>query len=644
MAEVDIQNTALFNNPNSQNGRQLVVQSTKDGKSQKKSVKIGPMNSVFMFSQKTKNVAKKFDRKLRSAPTGLPESWVNFLPADQWPFNLATKPGRQNMCGCCYAFAIADSMNDAFVFGKGLPFNPQISPLAIMTCLTTNSSLKCAGGDILHVLANLSGDSEYLTTPAPGSLCESKLVPADNSIGGVTTSNCLDYNIFCDSTSLCYGTDEEKKARASIPPGGYPVDILKTRPGAATEVVDSSSDMMILKTDPQAIQYPPCRCCENSTCSGDSMPTYWKYYVKCDSIYVLTTTDVKNPDIPGDPDAIAYAKQHLMKFGAVVTGMVVRNNFISGDFSSTRNIYFEDQKYQTKAGDDPVGIAGCHALSIVGWGVEKNDITLVNYSNNTTRVVKAGTTGTPYWVVRNSWGPEWGLNGYFKIAMYQPADQNRNGGVEVNPTTALEQSHKVPTTDKDGKPVVLETIAMIIFEPGLFFQFKGSKSAEGACLSSSADTCNVPNPSTAPRMTRGPVVSSTTSPTSLPTSAPTSLPTSLPTSGPTSPPVVTTHPVVYPSPTTSPPPSQPSSQSFSKPFYNQIWFIVLMIVLVVVVLVLGIGVPMYRAWKARQNKPSAIANISPPLQSYVSAPQGAAPANTLLSPPLNLPANMSQYD
>ena len=37
---------------------------------------------------------------------------------------------------------------------------------------------------------------------------------------------------------------------------------------------------------------------------------------------------------------------------------------------------------------------GGHAIKILGWGVED---------------------GTPYWLVANSWNPDWGDNGYFKI-------------------------------------------------------------------------------------------------------------------------------------------------------------------------------------------------------------------------------------
>jgi len=37
---------------------------------------------------------------------------------------------------------------------------------------------------------------------------------------------------------------------------------------------------------------------------------------------------------------------------------------------------------------------GGHAIKIIGWGVE---------------------SGTPYWLVANSWNEDWGSNGFFKI-------------------------------------------------------------------------------------------------------------------------------------------------------------------------------------------------------------------------------------
>jgi len=40
------------------------------------------------------------------------------------------------------------------------------------------------------------------------------------------------------------------------------------------------------------------------------------------------------------------------------------------------------------------GVDGGHAVKILGWGNEN---------------------GTDYWLVANSWNPDWGMNGFFKI-------------------------------------------------------------------------------------------------------------------------------------------------------------------------------------------------------------------------------------
>lgn len=42
-------------------------------------------------------------------------------------------------------------------------------------------------------------------------------------------------------------------------------------------------------------------------------------------------------------------------------------------------------------------LAGGHAVKILGWGTDEE--------------------GTDFWICCNSWGPEWGENGFFRIKM-----------------------------------------------------------------------------------------------------------------------------------------------------------------------------------------------------------------------------------
>jgi hypothetical protein len=71
-------------------------------------------------------------------------------------------------------------------------------------------------------------------------------------------------------------------------------------------------------------------------------------------------------------------------YGPVATGFMVYNDFYSYD--AKNEIYQWDRKSKQIGG---------HAVSVIGFGESK--------------------AGEKYWLVRNSWGTEWGDKGYFKI-------------------------------------------------------------------------------------------------------------------------------------------------------------------------------------------------------------------------------------
>lgn len=73
----------------------------------------------------------------------------------------------------------------------------------------------------------------------------------------------------------------------------------------------------------------------------------------------------------------------IYAWGPVSTGFVVYPDFYT--FDPKKEIY------RWNGQGKPIG---GHAVEIVGWGIENN---------------------VKYWIIKNSWGPNWGNNGYFRI-------------------------------------------------------------------------------------------------------------------------------------------------------------------------------------------------------------------------------------
>lgn len=101
-----------------------------------------------------------------------------------------------------------------------------------------------------------------------------------------------------------------------------------------------------------------------TTCSSGEP---WKKY-KCQTGSIVEATTP------------AQIKAEIFKNGPMETGFTVYQDFFN----------YKGGVYRHTSG----GMAGGHAVKILGWGVEG---------------------GLNYWICANSWGPAWGENGFFRI-------------------------------------------------------------------------------------------------------------------------------------------------------------------------------------------------------------------------------------
>ncbi len=95
----------------------------------------------------------------------------------------------------------------------------------------------------------------------------------------------------------------------------------------------------------------------------------------------------------------------IMKNGPISIGFSVYQDLLDGDFKDPEKIYVP------RPGQKPVG---GHAVRIVGWGTSSSG-------------------GTKYWQCANSWGPEWGDQGYFKMVRSDPMLQLELNTIAVLP-------------------------------------------------------------------------------------------------------------------------------------------------------------------------------------------------------------------
>lgn len=186
------------------------------------------------------------------------------------------------------------------------------------------------------------------------------------------------------------------------------------------------------------------RLCPNRPCKPPSCSNLTSSCQKS-TIYKAALNSTKNLTVQssnGQVDVqatIANIKQELLNGPVVACYFVPKDFMVSGagyKWEPTNGIYINgayNQDLDSKITAQTKNLLGvsspeqwadimteggslsAHAVSIVGWGRGK-----------------AGSYGdVSYWIVRNSWGPQWNENGYFRIAMNDGTGNNTKLGFDI---------------------------------------------------------------------------------------------------------------------------------------------------------------------------------------------------------------------
>jgi hypothetical protein len=431
------------------------------------------------LSFKSKDKAESFQTPFEVL-SNLPESWVNYKRPNEIvdasekdglgrPFAkylLTTRPQNQHNCGSCFAFSVAGAINDVFVMSDltSLNFNPNIGPMSILSCIQISDNSQCDGGNPMEVLKYIS---QY----------------------GVLTSHCINYDellykkVFTpppiqstdtEKTTIdvnSYGLIQYNTTTSSPPNWTYTNYNMNTLEKTVKTNLTNEFPKKFIKNNVTDFYVPfvkensQCKCVTNKSNATSTTDPHYKYKIN----------NPVNVVVDEYPNAVNIIKSHLYRHGAAVSSIFLMKNFqLPETFEETRGIYIESEPYKAlksivnvyssngsflrtdktyEAIPDPYTQLGGHAIVVVGWGVDKNPITLSN---------GVRLNEIPYWICRNSWSESWGDSGYFKIAMYQKTNNMVNGKYyEVNPMSCIEKYKDY----NDGGTIYPNQGGVILFTP-----------------------------------------------------------------------------------------------------------------------------------------------------------------------------------